>query len=117
MIIVHNKDYYVRPHSHIKNSESLFVIKGVADLVIFNKTGKVVKKINLGDLNSEKIFYYRIPKNIIHTLIIKSKLFIFHEVTEGPFNTKNTFYPYWSKEKKHIVYEDFKKNIYNAKKK
>tara|TARA_B100001027_G_scaffold213072_1_gene183303 strand:- start:442 stop:960 length:519 start_codon:yes stop_codon:yes gene_type:complete len=116
MIIVHKKDYYVRPHAHKKNYESLFVLKGSADLVIFSKIGKVANIIPLSTSNSNKVFYYRIPKNVIHTLIIKSKLFIFHEVTEGPFDVRNTFFPKWTNLNYKSNYINFKKKIYNEKK-
>ena len=39
-----------------------------------------------------KNFYYRINGKTIHSLEIKSKYLIFHEVTSGPFVRKNTIY-------------------------
>jgi len=70
----------------------LHVLYGSADLIIFDKFKKIKKKIALGTYNSGKIFYYRIKKKVVHSLDIKSKYFIFHEVTLGPFVKKHTIY-------------------------
>ena len=43
MIVVHTRNTYVAPHMHQKKSESLYVIQGKADMIIFNKLGKVKK--------------------------------------------------------------------------
>lgn len=96
MLIVHTKDAYIRPHKHFKKSESLYVIEGSADAVIFDDNGEITETIHLGDYNSGKTFYYRISKPLYHTLLIKTKTFIFHEVTNGPFNRVYTTFAEWS---------------------
>ncbi len=92
MFVVHTKDYSVRPHYHLNKSESLYVLHGSANLLIFNNSGKIIKKIQLGTLNSGKTFYYRIHQKVIHSLEIKSRYLVFHEVTTGPFKKKYTVY-------------------------
>ena len=96
MFIVHYKDTYVRPHSHTNKAESLHVISGEADVIFFDSEGKTLKVIELGDYSSGKNFYYRITPNITHCLIIKSKVFIFHESTLGPFAPTDTLFPAWA---------------------
>ncbi len=104
MIVVHTKNTSVPPHMHQKKSESLFVIQGQADLVVFNKLGKVKKILKLGPVNSGKIFYYKIPKKTFHTFIFKSNFFIFKETTKGPFVRKQMIVPKWSlRYKKEIL--------------
>ena len=75
------------------------VLEGKADLYIFNSKGKVIGKHLLGNTKSKRIHYYRINKKIIHTLIIKSKFFIFKETTNMMFNKRKMIFPKWSPEK------------------
>ena len=96
MIILNPKGYKVLPHMHPKNAEAMTVIKGLVDVVIFDNKGKVKEIIKMGDLNSKKIFYYKIPRKTFHTLIIKSPYLIFYEVSKGPFSPKKNFYPKWA---------------------
>ena len=107
MFIVHPKNYFVHPHKH-NNEESMFVLKGSVDIVLFNKVGKINKVIRMGDYYSNKIFYYKLPKNTFHTLIINSIKLIFYEVTKGPFSRKNF--------KKASFFGNFANNDINKKK-
>lgn len=96
MIIYHKKGYYVRPHRHAHSSESIHVIRGKVDILLFKNNGDILDIIKMGDLRSERIFYYRIKKNVYHSLSIKSPELIFHETTLGPFKKKNTIFARWS---------------------
>lgn len=88
MFIVHPKNYYVQPHKH-NREESMLILKGKVDVIFFNKFGKIYRKIEMGEYNTGKAFYYKLPKNTSHTLKIKSKNLIFLEITRGPFKAKN----------------------------
>jgi cupin fold WbuC family metalloprotein len=99
MIIFHKKGYYIRAHSHPGRSESIHVIKGKVDIILFNEIGDILDVIEMGDFLSDRIFYYRLNSEIIHTLIIRSKELIFHETTSGPFTKKNIKYARWSPKK------------------
>jgi cupin fold WbuC family metalloprotein len=96
MIIIHPKKYKCGIHMHSRNAEAMTIIKGRADVVIFNKNRKVKKIIKMGDMSSNRVFYYKIPKKVFHTLIIKSPYLIFYEVSKGPFTKKKNFYPTWA---------------------
>jgi len=96
MIIVHKKDMYVRPHKHINKMESLHMIEGEMDLVLFDDNGKVTEVITLGDYRSGHTFYFRFNHAVFHTVIIKSELAIFHEVTKGPFVRSENVYAQWA---------------------
>ena len=88
MFIVHPKNYYVQPHFH-NREESMLILSGKVDVIIFDRKGNKKKIINMGDFNSGKIFYYKLPKNTLHTLIIRSKILFFLEITRGPFQKSN----------------------------
>ena len=93
MIIVLSKQTYIRPHKHEKKVESLHVIQGSADVIFFNNNGKIVKKERL---SKKKNFFYRLSSAKFHTFKIRSKFFIFHEATEGPFIKNKTVFAKWS---------------------
>ncbi len=95
MIIVLSKDTYIRPHKHINKPESLHVIEGNADVIFFNDLGKVLKKVELKK-NNNFDFFYRVSEATFHTLKVKSKFFVFHESTIGPFKKNKTIYATWS---------------------
>ena len=99
MIILLSKETYIRPHKHIGKVESLHVVEGNADVIFFNKKGKVKKKI---PLNKNRNFYYRLSTSCFHTFKIKSKYFVFHETTEGPFLKNKTIYAKWSPHEKNL---------------
>tara|TARA_B100001769_G_C21870493_1_gene471082 strand:- start:381 stop:752 length:372 start_codon:yes stop_codon:yes gene_type:complete len=96
MIILLAKDTYIRPHKHINKVESLHVIEGSADVIFFDDKGNVKEKKSLGKKNKSMNIYYRLSNSIFHTFVIKSKFFIFHETTEGPFLKSKTIFADWS---------------------
>lgn len=96
MIIILSKGTYIRPHKHLNKAESLHVIEGSADVIFFDDYGKKIKKISLDSRKKKLNFYYRISNSVFHTFKLKSKYFIFHEATEGPFQRNKTIYAKWS---------------------
>ena len=98
MLIVHNRDAYVRPHKHVGKSESCHVIEGEVDVVIFDDDGNVTGVIPMGAYGSGRAFYYRIATPIFHTLLIRSEVLVFHEATNGPFNRADTVFAPWGPE-------------------
>lgn len=111
MFVVHTKNCFVRPHFHINKPESLYVIEGYADLLIFNSAGIVKKVMRLSNDLDDGNMFYRLQEGTIHMLIIKSDYFIFHEVTKGPFNREDTVFPSWAPEGNLISDNAFIKNI------
>lgn len=94
MIIIHSKKSYVPPHRHLKHAESLTILQGSANLIIFDRKGNIIKKVLLSD-RKNGVNFYRMNKSTFHSLIIKSKYLIFHEVTRGPFVRKNMIIARW----------------------
>ncbi len=112
MIIFHKKGYYVRPHSHPSTTESVHLIKGKVDIVIFDKKGNISDIIKMGNYQSGDVFYYRMNSELTHTLIIKSSYIIFHETSLGPFKKKKTKFANWSPINKNSVFlNNLKKKI------
>jgi cupin fold WbuC family metalloprotein len=98
MLIVLSKETYIRPHKHVRKTESLHVVKGEADAVFFDENGSITDIVKLGAFKSKRCFYYRIADPVYHTLILKSDFFVFHEVTNGPFTPADTLLAPWAPE-------------------
>jgi len=98
MFIVHCRDAYIRPHKHLDRVESFQVLEGEADIILYNDNGNVSRVIALGDKDSGKEFYLRLSEPVFHTLLIRSEILLFKEVTPGPFHREGTVFAPWSPE-------------------
>lgn len=98
MFIVHTQSTYIRPHKHLRKSESLHVIEGTADIIVFDDSGTVVEVVPVGAHGTGRNFYYRLSDPAFHTLLITSKFFVFHETTNGPFKREESLFAPWSPE-------------------
>ena len=96
MFIVHERDTYVRPHKHLAKSESLHIIEGSADLILFEEDGRITRVVPMGDYRSGRPFYYRIAPSCYHSLVIRSELLVFHETTTGPFRREAMAFAPWA---------------------
>jgi cupin fold WbuC family metalloprotein len=96
MFLALARDTYIRPHKHPGKCESLHVIEGVADLVIFDEDGNVRQVVPLGDPRSGRPFYYRLSQPWFHTLLIHSDVLVVHETTNGPFRAGETVLAPWA---------------------
>jgi cupin fold WbuC family metalloprotein len=96
MFIVHPRRAYVRPHKHLNKAESMSVLDGDVDLVLFADDGRIADVIAMGNAGSGHAFYYRISDAIFHTLLIRSEWLVFHEVTSGPFRRQDTVFAPWA---------------------
>ena len=98
MLIIHEKSCYVRPHKHIDKVESFHIIEGKVDILLFDENGRINNLIPMGDYESGRNFFYRLPPSHFHTLIIRSEVLVFHEITNGPFNPDHTVWANWAPE-------------------
>jgi cupin fold WbuC family metalloprotein len=97
MFIVHFRDTYVRPHKHLGKSESIHIIEGFADLIIFDHDGQIKDVISMGEYHSGERFYYRMDEEFYHTIMINADVCVFHETTKGPFDReRDTIVAPWS---------------------
>lgn len=98
MLIVHERDAYVRPHKHLEKTESTHIIEGLVDVVLFEDDGRIERVISMGDYASGRAFYFRMEIPVFHTLVIRSNVLVFHETTNGPFDRRNTVFAPWAPE-------------------
>ena len=98
MLIVHEKSCYVRPHKHANKTESFHIIEGKVDIILFHEDGTIDQSIPMGDIASGLKFFYRLPPDRYHTMLIKSEVLVFHEITNGPFSAHETSWASWSPE-------------------
>lgn len=96
MLIVLKKEAYVRPHKHRTKTESLHILEGRADAVIFEDNGRVAQIVPMGDYASGLQFFYRMSEPRYHTLILKTNYLAFKETADGPFNRADTLFPDWA---------------------
>ena len=98
MIIALNKRSFIAPHIHPnQKSESYHIIQGEMDVYVFNSKGKLQKKIQMGEFNSKKNFFYRMCKGYYHMPLAKSEWCIYHEIYSGPFKKNvDVKYPKWA---------------------
>ena len=50
----------------------------------------------MGELRTGLKFYYRLPPSCFHTILIRSDVLVFHEVTNGPFKLEDTVLADWA---------------------
>ncbi len=98
MFVVYVRETYIRANKHLGKDESLHIIHGAADFVFFDEHGKATDLVELGEYDSGREFYVRVPDSIYHTLIIRSEAIVIHEATPGPFRPADTLYAPWAPE-------------------
>ena len=96
MFVVYMSMTYVKPNLHVNKDESLHILEGQADFIFFDNDGNIIEIIKLGDYNSGRQFYIRVPAFKYHTIIMKSETLVIHEVTPGPFNRDDTIWAPWA---------------------
>jgi cupin fold WbuC family metalloprotein len=96
MLIVMHTSSYVRPHRHLDKSETLTVIDGSSDAVLFDSDGNVTDIIAMSDNGRGGCFFYRMPAGVYHTLVFGSEWLVFLETTMGPFDRARTELAPWA---------------------
>lgn len=96
MIICLHANTYVRPHRHHGRAESVHVIDGFADLVLFTDQGVVDRVVPLGPWGSGCTWYVRLSRPVFHTLVLRGEDFVFQETTLGPFRREDTEMAAWA---------------------
>ena len=116
MLIVHTRHAYVPPHKHLDKSESLLILRGTADYFLFDDLGNISKKIELGDQYSKKCFFFRLSEPTYHSMLIKSGVLVFLEITQGPFNRSGNVIAPWAPEvNDHQAIDQFLELLANGK--
>jgi cupin fold WbuC family metalloprotein len=96
MVIAVSRGVYFRPHKHLGRTESTHVIEGQADLVVFTEAGEIREVIGLGDYRSGRTFFIRMSEPHYHMLLVRSEMFVFHEVVQGPLERHAIAFAPWA---------------------
>jgi cupin fold WbuC family metalloprotein len=96
MFIMFSKGSYLAASKHLGKDESVDVVEGKADLVLFDEAGEITNVISVGDPSTGLPFYFRTPRERYHAWIVRSDVFAVHETTEGPFRREDTIFAPWS---------------------
>lgn len=96
MLIAHHQSCYVRPHAHVNKEESLLVLEGEADALLFSPEGRLERVLTLGPAGGQAPFFLQVPAGRVHALWIRSSWFVFLETTRGPFRRTDLYFPSWS---------------------
>ena len=116
MLIVHPRHAYVPPHKHLGKSESIFILRGSTDYFLFDDVGNIAEKIELGDQYSKKCFFFRLSEPTYHSMLIRSGVVVFLEITQGPFDPSDNVVAPWAPEANdHQAVDRFLKSLTNGK--
>ena len=74
-------------NKHFGRAESIHIIEGLADLLIFDNKdkGEITDVMGMGEYKLGKDFYYRMAEELYHTIMMNSDVCVFHETTKGLF--------------------------------
>jgi cupin fold WbuC family metalloprotein len=98
MVIAFCQEALIRPHQSVNKTESLLVVKGSMDLIVFDTAGEVLNKIEMGPFGSGKLYTVRLSASPWYTYVPRSEMLVIHEVTRGPFDPESTVFPEWAPE-------------------
>jgi cupin fold WbuC family metalloprotein len=96
MLIVHMRGTYVQPHKHLGKSESFHVIEGRLKVLLFDDDGRHTRTVQLSEPNGGASFFYRLAAPTFHSVVPESEFVVFHEVTNGPFDRRETIAAPWA---------------------
>ncbi|MFA5147159.1 MAG: WbuC family cupin fold metalloprotein [Candidatus Omnitrophota bacterium] len=96
MVIAFCKGSYARPHRHSDKSESFHVIEGRMTVALFDRRGKVMRRVEMGPAGSGLTFFYRMADELWHTVVPNTEFVIVHETTRGPFIRNESELAPWS---------------------
>lgn len=90
MFVVYTGMTFVRAHRKVGEVESLHILEGEVDFILFNHDGSIRDVIQLGDRTKGKNVFVRVPQGVRHTMIMRSEYLITHEATPRPFHGAET---------------------------
>ena len=96
MLIVHMRGIYVQPHKHVGKSESFHVIEGRLKVLLFDDEGRHTRTIQLSEPSGGASFFYRLASPTFHSVVPETEFVVFHEVTNGPFDRRETIAALWA---------------------
>jgi len=89
MFIAISPGSYIQPHRHLGKSEAFHLVHGAVDIVAFDDEGEISDVVQLSALGP-RAFYYRLSAPLYHTVVVRSEILVFHEITNGPFRPEQS---------------------------
>ncbi|WP_316207212.1 MULTISPECIES: WbuC family cupin fold metalloprotein [unclassified Bradyrhizobium] len=96
MLIVMHRSSYVRPHRHLRRSETLAIIEGTCETLLFDEDGQLADRWPMSTAAEGSRFFYKMPPGIFHTLMFRSEWLVFLETTIGPFDPTSSEAANWA---------------------
>jgi cupin fold WbuC family metalloprotein len=115
MIIAFRKDSLNMPHRHVGKSESMHVIRGRVEVIIFDDVGNVTRRVKLRAFDQPRHWgrdsapldlahVFRMAAPLWHTVIPVDDVVVVHETTNGPFVAgKNMEIPPWAPQESELA--------------
>lgn len=97
MFVLYTNKTYIQPNKHIAKDETFHILEGEASFITYNDSGDVQDIVELGDYQSGKAFYFRVPEGMYHSVIMHSDYLVIHEATPGPYDRSATVWASWAK--------------------
>lgn len=82
--LIYRSGLHTGPCTHTRDDASIFVLGGVADLLLFDDCGTLTKTVPLGERQSGMPYFCRIPRGICHSLAPRSDGFLCIKAMSGP---------------------------------
>jgi cupin fold WbuC family metalloprotein len=83
-LVVARAESYFRPHRHASRSELALVVRGRADVLIFDDEGRVTARYAVGE--GTESLAYETPQGTWHTVVPGADGVGFLEVKQGPYD-------------------------------
>jgi cupin fold WbuC family metalloprotein len=96
MLIASARETYVAPHRHRGKSETFLVLEGKANVLLFEPDSRLADIVPMGPAVSGHPFFYQMPEDQYHSLMIDSEVLVFVETTKGPFRPEDTENAPWA---------------------
>lgn len=96
MYVLYGKETFIRANKHIDRDESVFLLKGVIDVVLFEDNGHISQVVRLEANSPSHSSFILLPANRYHSVIIRSDYALLFESTPGPFDPLVTVFADWS---------------------
>jgi cupin fold WbuC family metalloprotein len=96
MFVLYGQETFIRANKHIDRDESVFVLAGVIDVILFEDNGQISQVVRLEASSATYSSFILLPANRYHSVIIRSEFALLFESTPGPFDPLVTVFAEWS---------------------
>jgi cupin fold WbuC family metalloprotein len=112
MFVLYGNSTFIRANKHIGKDESVYLLSGVCDVILFSESGAIEDVIRLESNSSTHPNFILLPSDKYHSVIIHSQEALLFESTPGPFDPSLTVFADWSPDETNFIgQEDFIKDV------